>query len=505
MEKRLDSILKLKEANGELPGLKRSIFDLTPEQVTKMLETQQDIPLKEKPIGTLREAQTLGVGYMVTAGSCLLADSVGLGKTVQTSAYINFMKAQKAKVSDKPFRYILFAEVKPQQQLQSELIRFTGSPVERIYATKKELSDFIEKYPAGVDAMVAPHSIARNGVFYSYLHQIIEANDGELFDAIILDEGSVIGNHLAQATKGFYRIAELAKNRIVLNATPFERRLLVLYNQLVFVDKAALPGRTKFLEEYTVFDHLEQKQNLHKYKNEDQFYDSIKYMYYGNTRKNLGAKITNSDVQLKTAPLSKIQRYMYKRSQYYNLINDCPTQLDPKVDFNDVNVPKLRMLKEVMAEVPEGEQVLIFSHYKESHKLLTEYLESEGKRTKVLNGTTKKKDVDAYIEGFKKGEIDVLITNIQKSLNFGNCDYVVFYSFSTNPSQLIQMEGRVTRDFHVDNKHFYILMMEGREYKSLVTKTRQTLVSNKEFIEIDESVISKFLLNLVDTEGGKAK
>lgn len=496
MKAQLDAIIALKEQNGVIEGLKHAIYDLTDAQVTKMLETQQDIKVEEKPVGELRDAQTLGVGFAATAGSLLLADSVGLGKTVQTAGYLNYLKMQKKQKSDKPFRFILFAEVKPQQQLQKELIRFTGGPVERIYATKKELNAFIKKYPQGVEALVAPHSIATNAVFYSYLRQIV-AEQGELFDAMVVDEGSVMGNHRSQTTQSFYQLGKLAKHRMVLNATPFERRLMVLYNQLAFVDSTALPTRTQFTDTYCVYDPKLQQQDLTKYKNEDKFYDTIKYMYYGNTRKNLGATISNSTVTLRQADLSKKQRYMYKRTSYYGLVNDCPTHLDPNVAFTDENVPKLKLLKGILEEIPKGEQVLIFSHYKMSHTFLEKYLMSQGIETRVLNGETKKKCVDEYIDAFKTGKVQVLITNIQKSLNFGNCDYVIFYSFSTNPSKLIQMEGRVTRDFHVNNKHFYILTMKGREHKTLVENTRKTLLDNRKFIDVDESVISKFLLEQV--------
>lgn len=81
-----------------------------------------------------------------------------------------------------------------------------------------------------------------------------------------------------------------------------------------------------------------------------------------------------------------------------------------------------------------------------------------------------------------------------KGLNFGNCDYCIFYSVEPNPGRMVQFEGRMTRSFDIYGKHVYILASKGKEYKNLETVVTQRAKAMSEVSEVDYSVVLSILL-----------
>ena len=88
-----------------------------------------------------------------------------------------------------------------------------------------------------------------------------------------------------------------------------------------------------------------------------------------------------------------------------------------------------------------------------------------------------------------------MLTNVQKGLNFGTCDYCIFYSFDPNPAHMIQFEGRITREFDIVGKSIYILCSMGLEYQSLIKTVKQRTQATTEFTNTDLSVVVDILLN----------
>ena len=164
------------------------------------------------------------------------------------------------------------------------------------------------------------------------------------------------------------------------------------------------------------------------------------------------------------------------------------------------NVPKLCSLDNLlMHEAANEDTILIFTYFKEAQKYLSEWLTAQGYSNRILNGDTKQQDRDNIIKGFKNAEFRILITNVQKGLNFGSCNFCIFYSFDPNPSKMVQFEGRTTRSFDIIGKNVYILCSKGLEEKTLLKQVKQRAKSTTDFTNTDLSVVLSVLLS---TEGG---
>lgn len=501
----LEHIIKLKNQGGKIENLKRTIFNLSDDEVERIRETGVVDSSVSKEKGVLTDAQTLGVGFMYYAENCILGDSVGLGKTVQVASLLN-IKRKMNKKRGLPFRYLYLTEKTIVDQAVNKLIKFTRQNVYELTGEKKDNQRWREQMWAGHDGgIVAPHSLVKQQVFHSWLsdvYDVEEDKDYYYFDYLIVDEGSIFGNTSTQ----IYKYAELLKrycnNVIILNATPFERNLDVFYAQLNFIDETLLPTKTVFRKLYYVYkyNHFSKRPERQGYKNADIFKEQVAYHYFYHTRKELGAKMTNTHYELLHRPMSDEQERLMSWTDMYGYVYDCPNVLDDTIPFDEAYIPKLGMLDYVLDRyVKKGDQVLIFCIYKEAQRHLRDWLEDLGYSTEILNGSvTNKNERNRIVRSFVGKEYDILITSVQKGLDFGDVRNLVFYSFETNPNKMIQMEGRITRSFNIDNKNVFILCNEGRELNRLKKDIKKTLKSSQEFSSSDLSAVVELLLNIMD-------
>lgn len=499
----LESIIDLDRCNGSFSDLKHIIRNLSDSDVTTLIEDieaygtlMHDI---EKPWGTLRDEQTLGAAFMFTSKRCILGDSVGMGKTVETAAAINLIGAFRAK-QGKPMRYLVLTQKNLAHQFRNEMVKFTGEYVQLIESGEKRSIDIFinsNSYKDTLDySIVGTHALLTTAGFIQWLEQCRTMGKGFPFDTLVIDESSCMGGTNTQIVKGYKAISKYFENIYFLNATPFETQLGIFYNQLSLIDNKLLPTKANFTKEYCIMDYRGMyPKPTGRYKNQENFKKLVGYRYFARTRRDKGAVMEDCDGKIILSPLSPIQKEWLNKSQLHKIIYDCPTHIDPSIEFNSENVPKLGSLDDLLKnECATADTIIIFTYFKEAQKHLSAWLTNKGYSNRVLNGDTSDADRQAIINGFKNKEFTILITNVQKGLNFGSCNYCIFYSFDPNPAHMIQFEGRITRDFDVIGKHVYVLCSRGSEYRSLSHTVKERAKATSEFTNTDLSVIMDILL-----------
>lgn len=505
----LEDIISLDEDNGCFEDLKEIIYDLTESGATKVVDEMEaygqvlsDVP---KNKGLLRDEQTLGVAFMYFAKRCILGDSVGFGKTTQVAGLFNVCRNMiNADIKDgkrtKPFRYLYLTEKNLVDQCRLELVRFTGDYAYTVSSLAKPCERFFEQFPNGEEldySVVGSHSLLSQGIFYSWFQQCLQYGYGNPFDILVIDESTVVGNLKSGVSKNLDSIIDNFDRVVFLNATPFETKLSIFYAQLQLLDKKMLPVKTNFEKEFVVFDYRGMyPRATNKYKNAGQFRKLVGYRYFARTRKDKGAIMEDCTGRVITSPLSAVQKYWLQRTQMPQMVYDCPNYFDATIEFNEENVPKLGALREALREdCAEADSILIFVRYLEAQESLCKWLTDMGYSNKRLYGDTKQEERQNVIRGFKNGEFKVLVTNVQKGLNFGNCNYCIFYGFDPNPNKMVQFEGRITRSFDIVDKHVVILCSEGEELKRLNTVVKQRAKASSQFSKSDLSCIMSILLD----------
>ena len=497
----LDSIIALNgKENGCIKELKHIIYELPPSDIelVKSMYSGEWIENIEKKRGTLLPVQTLGVAFMYYAKNVVLGDSVGMGKTVEVCGLCNLLEALYKKEGE-VFRFLYLTDKNLLAQAQSEFIKFTGNYPEVVYGVAKSVNKFCSENSDNINfSVVGAHSLINSERFQEYLIQYKRDNGCYPFDLLIVDEaGDILINSNTKTYKAAMQIRDMFSRVVLLNATPFEKELRMFYNQIHFVDKTLLPTKTAFQKEYEVMSYYgPYPQFKGEYKNQEKFKDLVGYRYFARTRKSSGATMTNCTADVIVSSLSPEQKALLKRTSMPNMVFDCPSYFGTGVPTNEYTTPKMRdLLKLLDNELKDVPSILIYSRYKESQACIQEVLVEKGISCEVLNGDSSQDVRESVINSFKLGDVRVLITNVQKGLNFGNCDYCIFYTYDPNPNKMVQFEGRMTRSYNIENKHVYLLISKGKELSTFKKTVSDRAKASDVFAGSDFSCVLSILLN----------
>ena len=233
-----------------VPELKHCIYnipDYTIEDLVKEVEAYEEMVgslegyktdlLRNLKMGELRDEQTIGVAFMFYAGSALLGDSVGLGKTVEVSGLVNMLYNVYRK-NNRDFKFCFLTEKASVEQIRNKLIRFTGKYVGMLESSEKHV---VDRYL----------SLNENRRYYSIVgsHSLLTCSQFLIdckrrpFDLFVVDESYILknsSNDMYKDTKSLFKVVD---KKILLNATPLETDIMEFYNQLALLDKDYLPTK----------------------------------------------------------------------------------------------------------------------------------------------------------------------------------------------------------------------------------------------------------------------
>ena len=122
-------------------------------------------------------------------------------------------------------------------------------------------------------------------------------------------------------------------------------------------------------------------------------------------------------------------------------------------------------------------------------------LAEHGIESRIINGSFTQEQPSDIVNKFKLGDIKILITNVQKALNFGNCNHCIFYSYDSNPNKMVQFEGRMTRTYNIIDKHVILLVSKGDELRTLKQLVADRAKASDVFAGSDFSCVLSILLD----------
>lgn len=495
---KLEKLRRLDDAKKAVLDLKDIIYDLTPSQVSEIKSLYPMEYEGEKPKGKLENLQTIGVAYMFFAKSMILGDSVGTGKTVEVCGLFNLIEKSMEDRED-PFRFLLLTEKTAVDQVRDEVVRFTGHYVETVFGTKDEVKKFVRENSDELHySVVAPHSILKSKDFQEYMRFFTEEVGYNPFDIIVIDEsGDILCNPSTQYYKDGKFIADMFDRVILLNATTFEKDLLNFYAQLNFVDTTLLPTKTQFQKDYVIMSYTgPYPVPSGKYRNADKFKQLVGYRYFARTRKSTGAIMKDCTADVVVTPLSKEQRYLLQKVSMPKMVYECPSYFRMGIETNTETTPKLKELIRIITEDwKDAPSILVYSFYKESQAVIQRVLAEHGIESEIMNGSFSQEQRSDIVNKFKLGDIKILITNVQKALNFGNCNHCIFYSYDSNPNKMVQFEGRMTRTYNIIDKHVILLVSKGDELRTLKQLVADRAKASDVFAGSDFSCVLSILLD----------
>lgn len=511
--RKLDTILQIHDGSGSIPDLTNKIVDLDEDQVESVINN--GFLLGDVKEGKLKDYQTVNVAYAYFAKRAILGAGTGMGKTPIVAGVINLLR-EEYEDRGKPFSYLFLGERNSLRQIQRKLVRFTGEPVQVTTGERHVLERVFSEHPLETRPnLLVSHSALDKHLFYDAVNDYKNSNGKPPFDIVIIDESSNIG--VATGSTGSMKnkkfknlqwIMEGVDYRIGLNATPMGLNLLTFFHQIHLVDESLLPTKTNFMERYVVqeYDHFAgYKKPTGEYRHSEEFQELVKYRYLGSTRKGYGGTISNCKGELISVPLTPVQERLLKETSMPKMVYDCPWYFDRNIPVLPSNAEKLGVVRDKIEEMsPRGEPVFIYAHNLESQYGLQYFLEGVGIYPEILNGTQTFEQKQEIIERFSSGETRVLISNVEKSLDFEVCKNLIFYTSITDPSKMQQIEGRFTRGFNIEGLRVVMLTTKGKEEKKLLEEVAPLARANQDFTSEDFSISFNILYEAVkekDSEG----
>lgn len=482
------NILAVKQAKS-IPNLKNLIYKFTPELVIESIDKQKSIRslLAERGETTepykaqLRDYQTTGVAFMYMSNKSIIADGCGLGKTVEVAGLINLLHLR-----GESRRFIILVENSAYYQTVCELIKYTGLNIVGLPSEAAKFAKTIKKIKwSEVDGMVIKHSMLNSDTLFNWIACNTTEKDGVrkcgIFDTIYLDESSVIKNSGTKKYDYTVEMCKLARRVHYMNATTFETSIVDIYNQYDAMDQSLMPPKSRVDKQFCSFgfkqywvterqadgsyNRVQKKAFDSKhptYKNQAEFKNQLGLVYFGRSKKDVGLDIPN-EYKVELIKTTQTQDVAIGKYGKYNEILNCPilvSELKGKIKMSRKDVPKLDRVCSLLEGDYSDSNVMIYCFHIEAQKALKSELEAIGKTVEVINGKTKDFDRFSIQERFNNKEIDVVITNIKKSLNLYGADVCIVYSSETNPAKMEQITKRIDRNVDEQSRTFILMLYD---------------------------------------------
>lgn len=460
-------VAKIKNINGRkfIPGEKSWTIPLTLVNVDKILEWEfqldenlsqwyneinQDI--KEiavpKMNDILKPFQKKGVSFIESKnGRALIADSMGLGKTLQAIAWLQLNREKDVF----PALIVVPAAVKENWKREFEKFTDFGKTVETVYGTKP--------YKTKGKIIVINFDILKD--WYENIKTDIRPN------TIIVDEIHKIkgkqnpGKKKEQEVKRvavMLKLAKQVKYFIGLTGTPILNKPIELYNPLKMIKPTLFPNRHAFAYKYCDAKKTQFGTDYSGAKNTRELHEILVREIMIRRKKEDVLKDMKGKVRSIT-PLEIDNRKEYKRA-YTDLINYLR-----EIDVNRAvkaqrakTLAKINTLKQLavkgklaqatnwVEDMIENEKLVLFVYHTNTAKMFMEKFGNQA--VQYVGGMTKKQRQQAQDKFWKDDNIRLFVGNIEAAgtgINLQCASHVAFLEFPWSPGLYSQCEDRLDR------------------------------------------------------------
>lgn len=459
------------EVSGELKELFASFTD---NQALSRIEQPPELR------GELRPYQQMGASWIAFLerwgmGACL-ADDMGLGKSVQTIAFLLHLKER----GDLETPVLLICPTSVLGNWEKEVQKFAPSLATLVHHGDKRLKgNTFAKGVANYHIIIASYAIAQRDE---------KTLQGVSWRGIILDEAQNIKNPRAKQSQAVRNVA--AGFRLALTGTPVENRLSELWSILDFLNPGYLGSQQFFqrrfatpIEKHGDRDSLQTLRSLvrpfilRRLKTDRDIVPDLPEKQEANVYCGLSGEQADLYQQLVDAELAAIasvegiQRHGKVLTLLMRLKQLCN---HPALFLKEKNLQraersgKLVRLSEMLEEiVTQGDRALIFTQFAEWGKLLKPYLEVQfGGEIPFLYGATRKQQREEMVDRFQNDPqgARIFILSIKAGgtgLNLTRANHVFHVDRWWNPAVENQATDRAFRLGQVRNVQVHKFVCTG--------------------------------------------
>lgn len=408
-------------------------------------------------------------------GRALLADEVGLGKTIEAGLILKeyLLRALVRNI-------LILTPASLVTQWREELRHKFDLPV-HTYAR----GDAWDEHPILIASIDTAKSLRNR-----------RAITAAGFDMLVVDEAHRLRNHLTQAWKFIDSLS--LKYLLLLTATPVQNDLRELYNLITLLRPGVLGTHLSFRRKFVARGDKRLPKNTHKLS------QLLADVMIRTTRSNTSIRFPRRDVRTITLDLGAQERLFYEEVSDFvrrmatmderqrgslpwplllvvlqKEIGSSPaaaigtlkraaagrlrgmrTELERllALGLRVERHVKLEALMEIaLQRAKQGDKVLVFSQFRCTVEFLGEALRRCGLRVGLFHGSLTAAHKDAVVNAFRD-DLEILISTEAggEGRNLQFCRTVVNYDLPWNPMRVEQRIGRVhrigqTRDVHIFN------------------------------------------------------
>jgi len=420
--------------------------------------------------------QTIGSEFLRIGKRCLLADTVGLGKTIQA-----FMAAEKIMSENPNCNTIIIVPATLKWKWKDDIEKFLGTSREIIIIDgnknfRKELYCSVNK--KGV-YIIVNYDLAIHDWSESLLPLL--ASRVGIETILIFDEAQYLKNNNTKRHKLCKELSLYCKYIFGLSATFIETSLFDIFNILLIVNKSIFGDSiTSFQRRYVVFDFMG---GIKEYKNLDEAVDLLSPILLRRRKEEISNQLPKIMETVYWCELGKKQQKCYDDildnasakfidqdkikdaeilAQLIYIQQAClSTEL---VGYKEKESTKLEMLIEIIQQY-EGEKIVIFTHFVNMVTLIAEKLKAAGySKIVTVTGATKKEHRVTIVNDFNKTDkIRILVSSdvFKFGLDLVGASTLINFDLLWNPANIQQRNGRIDRINQTQNMNICYFITKG--------------------------------------------
>ena len=446
--------------------------DIFSKEELKFLSEEIFYFLREQPSlltkGTLKNYQMAGLNWLISLYEMgvngILADQMGLGKTIQTIAFLGYLKEVK-KLNGK------FLIVSPKSVIgnwHKELRKWIPKMKSiRLMAKKEDSIPILDIYVRTRKFEVLLTTYEGTVKFLKELNKIP-------WEYIIIDEAHCLKNETGQLSRTLRELN--TKNKLLITGTPIQNNIQELWALLNFNMPEMFNDKRIFEKSNTSFkksDNKErEKQNLEFIQS---LHKIVNPFILKRSKKELRLEFPpKKEFQIHVG-MSKIQLEIYKKILLKQPINSknhaspnvlvdlrkcCnhpylfkgvePEDSDPCGEHLIETSGKMKVVDKLLKRLKGNHQILIFSQFTQMLDILEDYLRNRKFTYRRLDGKTTYESRQKAIEEFTQENSDVFVFLLSTragglGINLMSADTVIIYDSDWNPQMDLQAMGRADR------------------------------------------------------------
>lgn len=496
-----------------------------------------DIPLKS----TLCIHQKRGVGFLLSRNSSMLADEMGVGKSLQSLAAVIYRK-QKGEVN----KCLIVCPSTIKNVWVDEIDKHTHEKCMMVDGTKKKRDEIYREYLENdVTFLIVNYEcLLQDRGYFGVNKKFQYIGSGMKVQAIIADESIRIKNYKAKSTKTLKAIP--ATYRIAVSGFPIANRVEDIWSQIDWVKPNYLGNRWQFEDLYIVHQQFFMGSRDFKkivgYRNLEQLSKKLEPLYIRRLKKEVLQDLPDKIYQNRYIILTdKEQMHYDEMKENMRLFIEKQSEEDISLKANSILVQLLRLsqittgfvtdqsfsnpvwftdskeqiisskIKEIDIILEElvssGQKVVIWSRFVPVVKqLYKRYKELYG--ASYISGEVSVKDRGEIVrrfqeEGAAEGGGMVFIGQVQSGgmgITLHRACYEIFIDKAfISPSSIIQAEDRLHRRGQKNAVNIISLIVKGTvdEHweKLMITKRdiAEKIMGDKPFQEITKQDLLEML------------